>query len=65
MIHRYELNGYRIVLDVCSGSVHAVDEVAYEMIGLYENHSPEETVALALERFPGLTEEEVCALAAH
>ena len=58
MIHRYELNGYRIVLDVCSGSVHVVDEVAYEMIGLYENHSAEETVALTLERFPGLTEEE-------
>ncbi len=35
MIHQYKLGGYNIVLDVCSGSVHAVDEVAYEMISRY------------------------------
>ena len=35
MIHRYKLNGYNIVLDVYSGSVHVVDDVAYDMIGLY------------------------------
>ena len=29
MIHQYKLGGYNIVLDVFSGSVHAVDEVAY------------------------------------
>ena len=29
MIHQYKLNGYNIVLDVYSGSVHAVDELAY------------------------------------
>ena len=28
MIHQYKLNGYNIVLDVYSGSVHAVDELA-------------------------------------
>ena len=27
MIHQYKLNGYNIVLDTCSGSVHSVDEV--------------------------------------
>ena len=36
MVHRYQLGGYNIVLDICSGSVHVVDEVAYDMIGLYE-----------------------------
>ena len=36
MIHQYKLNGYNIVLDIFSGSVHAVDEVAYDMIQLYE-----------------------------
>lgn len=36
MIHQYQLGGYNIVLDVCSGSVHAVDELAYDMIALYE-----------------------------
>ena len=28
MIHRFQLNGFNIVLDVCSGSIHAVDELA-------------------------------------
>ena len=37
MIHQYKLNGYNIVLDVYSGSVHVVDEVAYDIIGMYEN----------------------------
>ena len=29
MVHQYKLNGYNIVLDTCSGSVHVVDDVAY------------------------------------
>ena len=36
MIHQYQLGGYNIVLDVCSGSVHVVDEVAYDIISIYE-----------------------------
>ena len=36
MIHQYKLGGYNIVLDVCSGAVHAVDEVAYDIIALFE-----------------------------
>ncbi|MDO5300529.1 MAG: thioether cross-link-forming SCIFF peptide maturase [Clostridia bacterium] len=35
MVHQYKLNGYNIVLDTCSGSVHAVDEVAYDIIAMY------------------------------
>ena len=36
MIHQYKLGGYNIVLDVCSGAVHAVDDVAYDMIAAFE-----------------------------
>ena len=36
MIHQYKLGEYNIVLDVCSGSVHAVDEVAYDIIAMFE-----------------------------
>ena len=39
MIHQYKLGGYNIVLDVCSGAVHAVDEVAYDIIALFEERS--------------------------
>ena len=36
MIHAYKLNGYNIVLDVHSGSVHLVDEVAFDLITLLD-----------------------------
>ena len=51
MIHRYKLGGLFIVLDVYSGSVHVVDEVAYEIIGLYEDHSREEIVSQIMAQF--------------
>ena len=44
MVHQYQLNGYNIVLDSCSGSIHVVDEVAYDIIALFETHTPEEIV---------------------
>lgn len=36
MIHQYKNNGYNIVLDVNSGSVHVVDDIVYDIIALYE-----------------------------
>ncbi len=36
MVYQYINNGYYIVLDVCSGSVHVVDELVYDMIALFE-----------------------------
>ncbi len=36
MIHQYENNGYYIVLDVNSGSVHVVDEPVYKAVPLLE-----------------------------
>ncbi|XVG96192.1 thioether cross-link-forming SCIFF peptide maturase [Eubacteriales bacterium KG127] len=35
MIHQFKLNGYNIILDVCSGSVNLVDDVAYRIIQLF------------------------------
>ena len=42
MVHQYKLNGYNIVLDTCSGSVHVVDDVAYDIIALYKEKSADE-----------------------
>lgn len=36
MIHQYKNNGYNIVLDVNSGSVHVVDELVYDVIALLD-----------------------------
>lgn len=51
MIHQYRLGGYNMVLDTCSGSVHAVDDIAYDVIALYEEKSREEIVAALLEKY--------------
>ncbi len=62
MVHQYKLNGYNIVLDTASGSVHTVDEVAYDVIALYETASREEIAFEMLKKYahlPDVTEEEV------
>ena len=59
MIHQYKLGGYNIVLDVCSGSVHAVDDVAYDIIDLFENHDRNDVLARAAALHPGVPAEEV------
>ena len=59
MIHQYKLAGYNIVLDVCSGSVHVVDDAAYEIIGCYEGRSRQEVLTLVQPRFPQLSREEL------
>lgn len=51
MIHQYKLNGYNIVLDVFSGSVHVVDDVAYDIISLYETTEKEEIVREMLAKY--------------
>ncbi len=51
MIHSYKLGGLNIVLDICSGSVHAVDEVAYDIINLYEKEDKETIISLMLGKY--------------
>ena len=59
LIHQYKLNGYDIVLDVFSGSVHVVDDVAYDIIAMYEDSKPEDIVKRMAEVHPGVAEEEI------
>ena len=61
MVHQYQLNGYNIVLDTCSGSIHVVDDVAYDAIALYKERPAEEIVSRLLEKYgsrPDVTAEE-------
>ncbi len=53
MIHQYQLGGYNIVLDVCSGSVHVVDEVAYDIIGLFGARTRQEIETAMTEKYAG------------
>ncbi len=45
MIHQYKLGGHNIVLDICSGAIHVVDEVAYDIIAMFETHTRDEIIA--------------------
>ena len=51
MIHQYQLGGYHIVLDVCSGSVHVVDEIAYDIISMFETHDKETILRTMADRY--------------
>ncbi|MGB4661181.1 MAG: thioether cross-link-forming SCIFF peptide maturase [Mobilitalea sp.] len=51
MIHQYKLNGYNIVLDASSGSVHVVDEVAYDIIAMYQDSTKEQIVDAILQKY--------------
>ncbi len=45
VVHQYKNNGYNIVLDVNSGSVHVVDDVVYDLIRVVEELLGEECSA--------------------
>ena len=53
MIHQYKLLDQNIVLDVCSGSVHVVDDVAYDIIELFESETKENIISLMNEKYEG------------
>ena len=53
MVHQYKLLGYNIVLDICSGSVHVVDDVAYDIISLFEGNSKETVLSKIKEKYAG------------
>ena len=56
MIHQYKLNGYNIVLDVCSGSIHLVDEVAYDLIAGFETEDRAALVARLAAQYADRTD---------
>ena len=58
MIHQYKQNGYNIVLDSMSGSVHAVDEVAYDIIAMYENTEKSVIIDKIMKKYPTINWEE-------
>ena len=51
MVHQYKLNGYNIVLDTVSGSVHVVDEVAYDMISLFKDNTEGEIINKMTDKY--------------
>ncbi|MBQ7713941.1 MAG: thioether cross-link-forming SCIFF peptide maturase, partial [Oscillospiraceae bacterium] len=59
MIHQYKLNNFNIVLDVCSGSIHAVDELTYDMIALFETCDRDAVLAAVRVKHPDTPDSEL------
>ncbi len=59
MIHCYKLGGLNIVLDVYSGSVHLVDEVAYDIIEMCESHTLEQITDEIVKKYSDITAQDV------
>ncbi len=62
MIHQFKFQNLNIVLDVCSGSIHAVDDVAYDIIASYESEEKEALVSRVYDKYKtteGVTKDEV------
>lgn len=53
MIHQYKLGGCNLVLDGCSGAVHMVDEVAYDIIEMFENTNRVDIISAMREKYAG------------
>lgn len=66
MVHQFKNNGYNIVLDVNSGMVHVVDDLAYDIIEMYENSTQGSIISAMVEKYTRpehrtcISSEEVC-----
>ena len=59
MLHSYKLNGYNIILDISSGSIHSVDAVAYDAINLYGRGGREAAEKYTRKTYPDITAAQV------
>ena len=57
MVHTFTCAGQRLALDVGSGALHHLDDLAYRVVSLYETHSLEQMVQ-ALAEYPAQEVEE-------
>ena len=51
MVYQFKSNGFNIVLDVNSGMIHVVDDLAYDIIGLYEKSSKGDIITAMVEKY--------------
>ena len=62
MIHTYKLAGHKIIVDAGSGSIHCVDDVAFDAICFYEREGRESAEKQIRHKYVGLDESEIAEL---
>ena len=51
MVHRYKMNGYNIVLDSCSGTIHVVDEPVYDVIAMFQDNDEDTITQVVCDKY--------------
>ena len=51
MIHKFEMNGVRLVLDVHSGAVHIIDELIWDLLDYGPNFPLNEVVSALKDKY--------------
>jgi len=60
MIHRFQQNGYNIIIDPNSGCVHHVDAAAYDVVGMYAEELGHIEVPIRIfQKYPDMSEADV------
>ena len=59
MIHTFKAVGQPMLLDVGSGAVHAIDDLAYDVLELWNDRTPEEIKAALAEKYTARELDEV------
>ena len=59
MVHQYKLNGYNIVLDICSGGVHVVDDITYDIIEAFEKDTRDQVISKISSKYTDVATEEI------
>ena len=51
MVHQYKMNGYNIVLDSCSGTIHVVDEPVYDVIAMFQDNDEDTITQVVCDKY--------------
>ncbi len=52
MIHKYTMNGYNIVIDINTSSIHVLDEAAFKILNYVKNDTLENVILKFSDEFP-------------
>ena len=59
LIHRMNVNGNLAVLDVNSGAVHLIDQMVYDMLGVFDGENDSQVLEALQDKYDKAEMEEV------
>ena len=59
MIHQYKFGEYNIVIDVCSGALHIVDDPTYDIISMFEASNRDTVISKTAEKYKDISLDEI------